>query len=365
MLNDLFINTLLLISATFVGGHILREAPENAMKKAYGKILMGIGGGLVGILMMVYTIHVDGTNTMLDLRALVMIMISSVGGLIASIITGIIIVIYRVGYFGINQSSIFAIIHIAIYIICFHIINIKIKSYSKNWFAKLVVVLFVLSTTFFYLLRDVEDHLIIIFKFVLVLIFTGALEYYLFSYAKKSNGIYRIYKKESTKDFLTGLSNTRSFDQLLDMSFVRVRENNEKLSCLMIDIDHFKKINDTYGHASGDVVLRELAVILKKNCRNFDIIGRVGGEEFCVLLLDCDRTRSFEIGMRIKTSVKEHKFAIGEDEVIKITVSVGIATYPDTVENVEEIMKMADDALYKAKRTGRDKVCDNNLCESE
>ena len=365
MLNDLFINTLILIAGTFVGGHILREAPENAMKKVYGKILMGIGGGLVGILMMVYTIQVVGTNTLLDLRALVMIMISSVGGLVASIITGIIIVIYRVGYFGINQSSIFAIIHIAVYIIFFHIINIKIKGYSKNWFAKLAVVLFVLTITFFYLLRDVGGHLIIIFKFVLVVMCTGTLEYYLFSYAKKSNEIYRNYKKESTRDFLTGLCNTRNFDNLLDISYSRVKENNEKLSCLMIDIDHFKKINDTYGHSAGDAVLRELAVILKKNCRNFDIIGRVGGEEFCVLLLDCDRTRSFEIGMRIKNSVKENKFHIGENEVVKITVSVGIATYPDTVGNVEEVMKMADDALYKAKRTGRDKVCDQSLCKSE
>lgn len=362
MVNDLFINVLLLISSTFVGGHILKEIPERLMNKIYGKILTGIGGGLLGILMMVYTIQVVGTNTLLDLRALSMIMASSVGGLWATIIAGFIIILYRVGHFGINQSSLFAVAHIFLYIISFHIINKKVNVYWKNWFSKLAIALFILVTTFLYLLRNVDNHYAIIIKFAIVVVCAGTLEYYLLEYTRRSNELYRIYKKDSVKDFLTGLNNLRSFDNLLNASFSRVKENNEKLSCLMIDIDHFKKVNDTFGHAVGDMVLRELANILRKNCRNFDIVGRIGGEEFSVLLLDCDKTRALEIGTRIREAVKEHKFPIGDDKVIHITVSIGVATYPDTVGNLEEVMEKADIALYKAKQTGRDKVCDTSQC---
>ncbi|MBB6218126.1 diguanylate cyclase [Anaerosolibacter carboniphilus] len=360
MVNDLFINVLLLISFTSVSGHILKEVPESLINKTYWKVLIGIGGGILGILMMVYTIQVVGTNTLLDLRALSMIMVSSMGGLISTIVTGFIIVLYRVGYFGINQSSVFAVVHICLYVVSFHIINKKFKTYEQNWFVKLAVALVILVTTFLYLLRNIEGHYLMIFKFAIVVVCAGTLEYYLLKYTQRSNALYRIYRKDSTKDFLTGLNNTRSFDNLLNISFNRVKENSEKLSCLMIDIDHFKKVNDTFGHPVGDVVLREFADILKKNCRNFDIVGRVGGEEFCVLLLDCDRTRSFEIGMRIRDAVKEHKFPIGNDNVIKISVSIGVATYPDTVGRLEEIMEKADVALYKAKQTGRDKVCENS-----
>jgi diguanylate cyclase len=362
MLHDLFINTLLLISFTFVGGHIIRELPEGFIHKLYGKVFIGVGGGLLGILMMIYSIEVADTSTLLDLRALSIIMISSIGGSIPSIISGIIIFLFRIGYYGVNQSSIFAFFHICLYVLTFHIINKRIITDWKNWLAKIVASVLILVSTLFYLLRNVKDHNIIILTFTLVIIFAGTLEYFLLRYVRRSNELYKLYKKDSTKDFLTGLNNTRSFDKLLNMSFEKALENSEKLSCLMIDIDHFKKVNDTYGHAVGDIVLRELADILKKNCRAFDIIGRVGGEEFCVLLLDCPTNRAFEIGLAIRDAVKKHKFHIGDNRFIYITVSVGVATYPDTVDNLDDIMQRADNALYKAKQSGRDRVCDNQSC---
>lgn len=362
MINDLFINMLLLISFTFVGGHISREMPEKLKGKYFGKIILGIAGGVLGILMMVYAIQVIGTNTLLDLRSLAILMISSVGSFESTFITGLIIAIYRIGYYGVSQSSIFALAHICLYLIFFSIINRKIKTPWKNWFAKLAITVLILVTTFVYLLHDVENEYLIILNFSIVVICAGTLEYFLLKYAERSNQLYKIYKKDSTKDFLTGLNNTRQFDKLLNMSYERVIENDEKLSCLMVDIDHFKRVNDTYGHAIGDVVLKELAEILEKNSRVFDFVGRVGGEEFCILLLDCPSDRAFEIGTRIKNYVKEHRFPIGQNKYINITVSIGVATYPETVANIEELVEKADVGLYKAKRTGRDRVCDNLNC---
>lgn len=106
MLDDLFINTLLLISFTFVGGNLSREVPKFLKNNIYEKVLIGLSGGILAFLMMIYTIQVPGTNTLLDLRALSMVIVSTIGGFISTVITGIVILIYRIGNFGINQSSI-------------------------------------------------------------------------------------------------------------------------------------------------------------------------------------------------------------------------------------------------------------------
>jgi diguanylate cyclase len=357
MLNDLFINVLILISFTFVGGQILKELPSTALDKTYRKIALGVSAGTLGILMLVYRIQVPGTTTLLDLRVLSLIMVSHIGGFIPTLTAGIIIGIFRVTYFGISQSSGFAVFHICLYIIFFHIIDKRFRRSFKSWLLKLAVTVVILVSTLLYLLKGVENVYIIILLFAVIVVSSGVLEYGLLEYVRNSNELYRMYKKDSTKDYLTGLNNMRSFDQLINSSFNKAISNGEKLSCLMVDIDHFKKVNDTYGHAVGDMVLRELAHILKKSCRDFDIIGRVGGEEFCILLMDCPKERSFQIGMKIRNAVKDNEFPIGNDRYINITVSVGSATYPDTISDLELLIKEADDGLYKAKQTGRDRVC--------
>lgn len=357
MFDQLLINTLLLISFTFIGEHISNELSERLVNRFYGRVVLGIGGGVLGSLMIIYTIQVIGTNTLLDLRILSVIIVSSLGGFTSSAIAGAIMTVYRIGFFGVNQSSIFALIQICLCIIFFHIIDKKTEMHWKSWFAKLCVSVFILISTYAYLLRKVESSHVIILNFILVFIGTGTIEYFLLEYSRRSNELFKMYKKDSTKDFLTGLNNTRYFNKLLNMSFYRAIERREKLSCLMIDIDHFKRVNDTYGHAIGDIVLKELAKVLKKNCRTFDILGRVGGEEFCILLLDCSMDQAFEIAERIRRLVKEHKFLIEDDKFTNITVSIGIATYPDTALNLEELKEKADAALYIAKQTGRDKVC--------
>lgn len=358
MLNDMFINILLLVSFTFIAAHILRDVSKDSINSIYGKTMLGISGGLMGIIFMIYTIEVKGTTTLLDLRVFSIMMVSYIGGIIPTIVSGIIIGIYRTVHFGISISSVIAVIQIPLYIISFHIIDKKIKEEWKKWFFKTLISLIILVLPFAYLLRNVENFQIILFLFSLVIIFAGILEYFLLEYVKSSNELYRRYKKESTKDFLTGLYNTRQFDKILNLAFERALENKEKLSCLMVDIDHFKKVNDTYGHAVGDIVLKELAHILKKNCRIVDVVGRIGGEEFCVLLFDCPKDQTFEIAWGINKAVQKHEFHIGNDKFINITVSIGVAIYPDTTPNLENIKEKADMALYKAKHSGRNKVCD-------
>ncbi|WP_438650823.1 GGDEF domain-containing protein [Romboutsia sp.] len=244
----------------------------------------------------------------------------------------------------------------------FKIINDRLKNQFVKWFLKLIMVLLVSNVSLLYLLWDNEIIKETLVTFSITLLSVGSLEFFLLEYVRRSNEALRMYKENSTKDHLTGLNNTRNFDTLTNYSFNAALESNEKLSCLMIDIDHFKRVNDTYGHAVGDIVLKELAGILIKSCRTFDIVGRVGGEEFCVILLDSSIERSFEIGLRIKNTVKEHDFPIGNNQNINITVSVGISTFPDTIADPEYLKQEADKALYLAKQSGRNKVCNKIEC---
>ena len=362
MLNDLFINTLILIAFTFVGGNVIKEMPKSLTDKPYMKIVLGIAGGLLGCLMIYYKIQVPGTSVRLDLRALVFLMINYVSAGIPILVTGVIISIYRIVTGGIDESSMVAVIDILLFLTTFYLINKKVKMPWKNWLCKLLAILGILFLSIVFLLREKEDAYIVAISFVGVHLAAGTLQFFLLEYVRRSHELLRMYKESATKDYLTGLNNTRSFDKLLNSSFQNTLEKNERLSCLMIDIDHFKKVNDTYGHAVGDIVLKGLADILNKSCRNFDIIGRVGGEEFCVLLPDCSEERSFQIASRIKENVKKHQFDIGEDRFIQVTVSIGLATYPDKVEVLDELMKQADNALYKAKHEGRNRVCNDIRC---
>ena len=252
-------------------------------------------------------------------------------------------------------------LQIILYPICFHIIDRKIKSDWKKWFSKTLTMLIILLPMLTYLLKNVESVKLILFKYFIVNILFSILEYTLLSYAKTSNELYRIYKKDSTKDFLTGLNNVRNFNRFLYDVTKSAKEKGEKLSLLMIDIDFFKKVNDTFGHAEGDVVLRELGKILLKNCRSFDIASRNGGEEFSILLLDCPRIQALQLAERIRSSIEIYQFILSNETQINITVSIGVASYPEDTNEIEKLLELADMKLFDAKRTGRNKVCSTNV----
>jgi diguanylate cyclase (GGDEF)-like protein len=156
-------------------------------------------------------------------------------------------------------------------------------------------------------------------------------------------------------DALTGLNNRRQVLERFCEEMERAKRLKKDLGCIMIDIDNFKTINDTYGHLAGDKTLRKVADVLKNSIRTYDIAGRYGGEEFLIILPDTDfrETRIFaeRIGKNIKTqTVVEPGIAQA------VTVSLGIASMTDTDISIDNMIKRADDGLYKAKDSGRDRV---------
>lgn len=157
-------------------------------------------------------------------------------------------------------------------------------------------------------------------------------------------------------DGLTGAYNHRYFYKRLVEEFERAKRYRIPLSLIMIDIDFFKKINDTYGHLVGDSVLVDLANLLKINIRKHDIFARYGGEEFAIILPHTNRDGAEKEAERIRKAVESHKFS-HINKAGEITISLGCVTYPDVdVEKSEDLVKLADSALYNAKSSGRNNV---------
>lgn len=161
----------------------------------------------------------------------------------------------------------------------------------------------------------------------------------------------------ATLDALTNLNNRRQFETRLGQEISITKRQNNPLCAMMIDIDFFKKVNDTYGHAAGDEVLRTVASIIKEQLRESDIPARYGGEEFAVLLPFTKIEEAQIVGERLRKAVEAHPVRVDNVE-IAVTISMGLAEY-NRVETGEELFERADKALYEAKKGGRNRVCIN------
>jgi len=168
----------------------------------------------------------------------------------------------------------------------------------------------------------------------------------------------RSLRRLSTRDYLTNLLNAREFYRVLDAELERAQRYEECFSLLLVDADHFKEINDTYGHQSGDRVLRELAKHLQTQVRNVDVPARVGGEEFAVVLPNTIGEAALKIAERVRQAVAEGEIKLNDNlqTTVKITVSIGLASYPRSAQDAKGLFHQADMALYNAKQGGRNRV---------
>lgn len=172
--------------------------------------------------------------------------------------------------------------------------------------------------------------------------------------------VYAEILQHATMDALTGLNNRRQFELRLNQEIATARRKNTPLCCMMLDVDYFKKVNDTYGHAAGDCVLKNISKLIISELREYDIASRYGGEEFFILLPQTNIEEASFVAQRLRKTVEEAKIDITEAKVpninsIKITVSIGVCDYSKDEDNIE-FYQNADKALYDAKHRGRNKV---------
>ncbi len=158
-------------------------------------------------------------------------------------------------------------------------------------------------------------------------------------------------------DPLTGVYNRRYMDAYLDRKILEIADTTKPVSVMMLDLDHFKRVNDTHGHAAGDAVLKELAERVLDNLRDFDMVARYGGEEFVVIMPATPVDSAKAVAERLCGRIAAETFGVpGVAEPLSITVSIGVASSADPGIGAEELLALADGALYEAKRSGRNRT---------
>jgi diguanylate cyclase len=354
IIKDLFVNLAILISLLFLYTQTSRRSPLTARSSFKIKMLVGISGGFLGNVLMHYSINFG--NTIVDLRLIPIILLAYFGGLVPSIIAMLLIIGGRF-LIGINISSytstllVIAVTLFSVWIARTHLSK-RMKRIIMLTFSNISA-----SFLFLYLIKDIYFLIKLIPSYWIVSYLSGYIAFNTITFLRKSQMLLNKYKTESLIDPLTGLNNVRKFDEVFNQSLADLEKKKQKLSLLYIDIDYFKKINDTYGHGEGDAVLKELGHILRSCTRTFDIVSRNGGEEFTVLLLDCPLDQAVQIGERIRTTVEDNAFTLTQGGTIRLTVSVGVSCYTDTTKDRGLIINDADKTLYEAKRSGRNMLC--------
>lgn len=177
-----------------------------------------------------------------------------------------------------------------------------------------------------------------------------------FALALRRVRLYQDLERLAITDGLTDVHTRRYVMERFEEERLRARARKTSMAFLMVDIDFFKSYNDKFGHLTGDQLLREIALIIKAHIREIDIIGRYGGEEFCVVLPETDRSGAGYVAERIRAAV-ETAVIKAYDTTAKATVSIGIAVFPRDGKTTAELVDKADQALYRAKKDGRNRVC--------
>ncbi len=172
---------------------------------------------------------------------------------------------------------------------------------------------------------------------------------------RRQRKVAKLLEKQAHTDALTGIANRRHFFEVADAELARSRRYEAPLSMLMLDIDHFKEVNDAHGHRAGDRVLQQLARTCLEVLREVDVVGRVGGEEFAILLPETELEGAVEVAERLREAVGRAEVPRDEGLPIRITASIGVATLSGTA-NLDTLMRQADAALYDAKHRGRNRV---------
>ncbi|GEN51487.1 GGDEF domain-containing protein [Alkalibacterium pelagium] len=357
MAADLFINICIVVTLVFL---YMKLRWRSAYEDAYslkGVLIDGLSGGLMGYILMIFSIQVTD-ETILDLRYVpIMLLILFVGKTPASI-SSVLIISSRF-LISVNRSAVYSIFMILILFIGYSIIE-KLLAHHGDLMTKALTLTFFSNAVVTYFLAVLVADLSVVgplaVTYWLISTLGGVSAIFLVDYLKKSEYLFSKYETESSRDFLTGLYNVRRFDELWLMTSEKVKRTQGSLALLMLDIDHFKSINDTYGHASGDSVLIEMSRIIEAAVGNEGTVFRKGGEEFTVILNGYDRSGALSLAERIRQSVEDTAFSLSEETTIRMTISIGAAVYPETINETKGMIEKADAALYESKNAGRNRV---------
>ncbi|MDR3584125.1 MAG: diguanylate cyclase [Desulfosporosinus sp.] len=354
MISELFINAAVIIASISIGNQILISKEITPSSPLKLRIFFGFTSAILGIILMSYNIEIM-PKVIMDLRNITIILSATYCGFLSALITGLILALFRLFFQGLTFPSIMATLNILMIAICCAVTTKFTKNKMLQWVIMSMYTLIFPTITFIIIINNRKLLIETIVTYWISTVVTSVLVCFYIQYIDLLRFSYQRYQQDSAKDYRTGLNNVRQFD----IEFNRIANgltDKSIITMLFIDIDHFKKVNDIHGHKNGDKVLEDLGKLLLNSTNSIDIVSRNGGEEFSVIMTDCPQDKILDVAERIRREVQEHKFYLSDDQSINITISIGVAIYPFTVNNIQEIVEKADSALYEAKRTGRNKV---------
>lgn len=355
MILTIFQNFCILITAIVFTLHYLRNHGLKQHTRLSFWIFMGVVAGGVAMVLLKSSVVVDPINhIVLDFRYVPVFLVSIYGGWIPTMIATLIIAAYRLVINGISTVSIWMALATLLTGLAYSLIQ-RIKRPAINRIAwALIAHSIIMLCTSFLVTNDPGIRFFTLWTHLLSMYLGSYLGYRYIEYGISEIKLHDQLKSEASTDFLTNLFNRRRFQDELNVNLQRCLRKGEPMSLMFLDIDRFKTVNDIYGHASGDDVLREFAKVLVRTCRVYDGIYRVGGEEFAVILQDCTPAQTMEIAERIRANVAEHEYHL-EKKKVKVTTSIGITSYRAGMDS-KKMSDLADDALYQAKNAGRNQV---------
>ncbi|WP_353856292.1 GGDEF domain-containing protein [Bacillus sp. Bos-x628] len=352
MLRDLFINLTILVTFHYLFMLVFKEYFSKKEDTLLRQLCKGIASGLLSVVLMFFSIKTG--QAMIDLRHIPLILTAFYGSIVQTFVASCIVIIGRllIETNVVSFVNIFSLTMIvtASYLIAErhmnHVVKILLSITIGNLMASILFIIFVHETSF-------ELHSTYwIFSYI-----AGVFNFYVIEHQTKAYQLLNLYEFQAHYDFLTGVLNKRKFDEVLSHAFsLKLEQPLHQISLLYIDIDYFKSINDQYGHHEGDIVLKEIGTTLIKNTRSSDYIGRIGGEEFAVLLPNCSVEKTWQSAERLRRKIADQPIYLQNGTSIHITVSIGCAYYPGTLTDIKQLPIIADQELYKAKQSGRNQV---------
>ncbi|MCQ4088780.1 diguanylate cyclase [Saccharibacillus sp. JS10] len=356
MFKELFINFTILATFLFFGNIFLNQFRKSSLSErssAWLPWFTGVMMGFAGILLMEFSFPVS-EHSIIDLRQTAIIIAVYVAGIPGGLVASIMIALFRFFFFG-NiglPSYIGAFNALATFALVIFIIK-KLQLEPKRWAAAFAVQLLLLSVSLYITLGSAMLRILPIYGIIIA--GTGLFTFLMLRHLRNSNQLFAFMEDAAHRDFLTGLYNPRAFHLLYDRRIWAAQKNGEEFSLILLDIDHFKKVNDTYGHPAGDLVLKQLGNILA-SCTPIDgYAARNGGEEFAMVIDRRDEESLTRITERIRISVESHDFMLEDGTTLKITISLGYGI--SSFGSVKTLFRRVDDALYHAKKSGRNRVC--------
>lgn len=357
LLEDLIVNLSLVISLLFIFMKIRWSRNQRKQSFKLTGMLDGLMGGIIGIVLMHFSVALS-QDTIVDFRFIPVILMFLFSGKEAAGVATLVIGLARF-FFGVSASA-WSTLLVSIVLLLGLILIDRLWKEKDGLRLKgtcmIILATVLYASAYIVNVEEITWTSPILIGFCILSVTGGLFSIFLMNYLRLSEYLLRKYEIESSIDFLTGLKNVRTYNEIIDRYSQKVKEQGSSLSMAMIDIDHFKSLNDAYGHAAGDFVLVELSNIFEDMLGEDAYVFRKGGEEFAALFPSASLGKVITLMEGCRKRVAVTPFEVSVTATVFTSISVGISQYPSTVDSIEDLASAADDKLYRAKEKGRNVV---------